>query len=165
MGEAPGAVECVEGRPFVGPAGQLLRITLLKGIEHLCFLTNILACRPTEQGGLANRRPSSTESTNCLFRVFQLWDVLQPSVVVLLGRTALNHLVSHLPGYSAAYAEELGIERPGNPLIVHTYHPSYILRSGGLESPNAQTRKALTDYKGIRTHILMAAEETNNATT
>ncbi|HZP96001.1 MAG TPA: uracil-DNA glycosylase [Candidatus Limnocylindria bacterium] len=86
LGEAPGYNEDVQGRPFVGAAGQLLD-ELLKGIgldRSRVFITNVVRHRPPE-----NRDPLPDEVTACDVWLRRHLEVLKPRVVVTLGRHAM----------------------------------------------------------------------------
>lgn len=99
IGEGPGVSEQAIGRPFVGPAGQLLRKCLQKAMykEHpgatIC-LTNLLACRPFEglPTGTANRAPTSDEVMACLPRLVSLIKTLNPAMIVAAGNVPNEYL-------------------------------------------------------------------------
>jgi len=112
VGEAPGAVEGVYYRPFVGQAGKLLRGPLLGPV--ICskvFITNILACRPPK-----NRDPEIQEGEKCIVRLQELVSILQPKLIVAIGRVAESWLGS--------VVRMLPIE------TTFVYHPAYLLRNG-----------------------------------
>lgn len=127
VGEAPGEQEDRQGEPFVGPAGQLLdRMLAALGLArgHRVFITNTVKCRPPQ-----NRNPQPDELVACAPVLWRQIELVQPSVVVAMGRFAAQQLlasdlpigrlrgqVHHLPG------------RPGVPVVV-TYHPAYLLRN------------------------------------
>ncbi len=129
VGEAPGADEDAQGRPFVGRAGQLLdKIIGACGLQREdVFIANILKCRPPE-----NRDPRPEEIINCLPLLQKQIEVLNPEVIVALGahaaRTLLNtnRPIGQLRGEFQEYCN--GIGRPPIKLIA-TYHPAYLLRS------------------------------------
>jgi uracil-DNA glycosylase len=92
VGEGPGAREDATGRPFVGPAGQLLS-ELLHAIgweREDVFITNVVKCRPP-----GNRDPEPVEITTCATYLEQQERALDPAVVVTLGRHSLQR---YLPG-------------------------------------------------------------------
>jgi DNA polymerase len=129
VGEAPGADEDAQGRPFVGRAGQLLEKIIgacdLKRED--VFIANILKCRPPD-----NRDPRPEEILNCLPLLQRQIEILNPEVIVALGahaaRTLLNtnRPIGQLRGEFHEYSN--GIGRPPIKLIA-TYHPAYLLRS------------------------------------
>ena len=129
VGEAPGADEDAQGRPFVGRAGQLLdKIIEACGLKREdVFIANILKCRPPE-----NRDPRPDEIVSCLPFLQRQIEILNPEVIVALGahaaRTLLNtnQGIGQLRGEFQEYCN--GIGRPPIKLIA-TYHPAYLLRS------------------------------------
>jgi uracil-DNA glycosylase family 4 len=129
VGEAPGADEDVQGRPFVGRAGQLLdKIIEACGLKREdVFIANILKCRPPE-----NREPRPDEIVNCLPLLQRQIEVLNPEVIVALGahaaRTLLNtnRPIGQLRGEFQEYSN--GIGRPSIKLMA-TFHPAYLLRN------------------------------------
>jgi len=129
VGEAPGADEDAQGRPFVGRAGQLLEKIIgacdLKRED--VFIANILKCRPPD-----NRDPRPEEIINCLPFLQRQIEILNPEVIVALGahaaRTLLNtnKPIGQLRGEFQEYSN--GIGRPPIKLMA-TYHPAYLLRN------------------------------------
>jgi len=124
VGEAPGADEDRLGEPFVGQAGRLLdamlaAIGLTRG-ENV-YIANVLKSRPPR-----NRDPSPQEVAACLPYLERQIDLIQPKLVLALGRFAAQSLlvtdtaISRLRGQVHLYR--------GIPLIV-TYHPAYLLRN------------------------------------
>lgn len=125
IGEAPGADEDRQGEPFVGRAGQLLNAMLeAAGLlrEHV-YITNILKCRPPN-----NRDPLPEEVACCEPYLQRQIAVLQPRIILALGRVAAQNLLKT----STPLGRLRGSvhQHPGTliPLVV-TYHPAYLLRS------------------------------------
>jgi DNA polymerase len=131
VGEAPGKEEDKSGRPFIGPAGQVLN----KALEHLgisrdrIFICNILKCRPTD--GFRNRTPSPEEVGACLSWVEAQIEAVAPKVVVALGGTAAKALLE--VNLSVGKIRGKIMAGPHRTLTVVTYHPSYLLRKGDKE--------------------------------
>jgi len=129
IGEAPGADEDAQGRPFVGRAGQLLDkiIGACRLKRSDVFIANILKCRPPD-----NRDPRPEEIVNCLPVLQRQIEVIRPEVIVALGahaaRTLLNTNlpIGRLRGRFQDYINGLG--QPPIKLIA-TYHPAYLLRN------------------------------------
>lgn len=129
VGEAPGADEDAQGRPFVGRAGQLLdKIIAACGLRRdEVFIGNILKCRPP-----GNRDPRPEEIVSCLPYLQRQIEIIQPDVIVALGahaaRTLLNtsESIGRLRGQFHEYSA--GIGQPPVKLMA-TYHPAYILRN------------------------------------
>lgn len=134
VGEAPGADEDEQGRPFVGRAGQLLtKMIGAMGLERKdVFICNILKCRPP-----GNRDPKPEEVIKCSpFLVRQL-EIIKPEVIVALGahaaRTLLktNDAIGKMRGRFHQYIPE---ERADPIKLMPTYHPSYLLRNYSVDN-------------------------------
>lgn len=129
VGEAPGADEDAQGRPFVGRAGQLLdKIIGACGLKREeVFIGNILKCRPP-----GNRDPKEDEIHSCLPYLQRQIEAIKPEVIVALGahaaRTLLdtNKSIGQLRGQFQEYSTGFG--RPTIKLMA-TYHPAYLLRN------------------------------------
>ena len=114
IGEAPGANEDAEGRPFVGAAGKNLEALLARaslGREDV-FITNVVKCRPDQ-----NRRPTRNEAEACHPYLRRQMELIEPRVVVLLGDTALREV---FPESSLGEMHGRTAKRSGR-----TYYPSY----------------------------------------
>ncbi|MFO7725583.1 MAG: uracil-DNA glycosylase, partial [Oceanipulchritudo sp.] len=98
-GEAPGAEEEKEGLPFVGPAGQLLtRIIKAMGLSReRVYIANIMTYRPPPPGPVGNRPPTPEEMAYCLPYLVAQLEIVQPEVIVGLGKTALDGLLGRDP--------------------------------------------------------------------
>lgn len=124
VGEAPGENEDLQGEPFVGQAGQLLD-NMLKALgldrRHKVYIANVLKCRPP-----GNRNPEPGEVARCEPFLRRQVELLQPKVIVAMGRFAVHSLLGS--------AEPIGKLRgrahdyQGVPVVV-TYHPAYLLRN------------------------------------
>jgi uracil-DNA glycosylase len=125
VGEAPGADEDTQGRPFVGSAGQLLtKIISAMGLQREnVYICNILKCRPPD-----NRNPQPDEIAACEPFLIRQLQAIRPRVICALGTFAARTLlkseapISVLRGRFHAYQ--------GIPLMP-TYHPAYLLRNPG----------------------------------
>lgn len=123
VGEAPGRDEDLQGKPFVGKAGQLLtRIINAIGLDRKdVYIANILKCRPPE-----NRNPLPEEIVACEPFLIKQLEVIKPQIVVALGTFAAQTLlktteaISRLRGRFHLYQ---GIK------LMPTYHPAYLLRN------------------------------------
>lgn len=140
IGEAPGADEDKQGKPFVGRAGKLLT-EMLKAIglsRETVFIANILKCRPPN-----NRDPDPTEVRSCTPYLQQQINFIQPKLIVALGRIAAQFLLNtnaslgSMRGHVHQYGEQ------DTPLLI-TYHPAYLLRSPG------QKVKSYEDLRQIK---------------
>ncbi len=148
IGEGPGQIEDVKAKPFVGPAGQLLRKAITEagtdcpecegsgevGSDALCpaclgyggiriALLNLLVCRPYsgKPMGTGNRPPTESEVFNCLPRLVGMLKSLNPETIFLAGKEAES--------YRPVINEELANDMQ----YVNIKHPSYLLRQGGEE--------------------------------
>lgn len=129
VGEAPGADEDAQGRPFVGRAGQLLdKMIQAMGLQRGdVFICNILKCRPP-----GNRDPRPDEIINCMPYLTRQLSLIRPEIIVALGahaaRTLLNtnQSIGQLRGSFQEYFPE-GLDEPIK--LMATYHPAYLLRN------------------------------------
>ena len=125
VGEAPGADEDLQGKPFVGRAGQLLtKIIKAMGLtREEVYICNILKCRPP-----GNRNPKPEEILACEPFLIKQLRAIKPEVICALGtfsaHTLLNTKVpiSLLRGKFHSYQEIK---------FMPTYHPAYLLRNPG----------------------------------
>lgn len=123
IGEGPGQQEDETGIPFVGRSGQLL-----SGMLDHCFgltrddiyIANIVKCRPPE-----NRDPNPEEITACLSFLKQQIKIIQPKVIVTLGRVATQSLLETEEKIGKLRGKEFVYD--GIP-VVPSWHPSYLLR-------------------------------------
>jgi DNA polymerase len=123
IGEAPGRDEDLQGEPFVGRAGQLLTdiIKAMKLTRDEVYIANVIKCRPPE-----NRNPEPDELDACRPFIRRQVELIQPKVIVTLGRFALQSLLEKAYGISAARGQWLeynGVK------VMPTYHPAYLLRN------------------------------------
>jgi DNA polymerase len=131
VGEAPGAQEDEAGRPFVGRGGQLLdRLLAAAGIDRSgVAVANVLKCRPP-----GNRTPTTAEARRCRGWLDRQVELVDPSLVVTLGGTALTwalgrgHRLSDLRGR---------VHQWNGRRLLPTYHPSAALRFGPNGAPMA----------------------------
>jgi uracil-DNA glycosylase len=128
IGEAPGANEDREGRAFVGRAGKLLDSMLAQegfSTEEDALIANVVKCRPPE-----NRRPKPEEAEACLPFLRKQIELVRPKWLVLLGATALSHLLPSKKGLAMSSEAGRFFEDPGYPgaKLFVLFHPAYILR-------------------------------------
>ena len=140
IGEAPGAEEDRQGEPFVGLAGQLLN-AMLKAIglpRETVFIANVLKSRPP-----GNRDPKPEEVSACLPYLMRQIALLQPKLMLAVGRIAAQNLLATDLSLSRLRGQVHTFGELNTPLIV-TYHPAYLLRTP------ADKRKAWEDLKFAR---------------
>ena len=123
IGEAPGRDEDLKGEPFVGRAGQLLTdiIKAMKLTRDDVYIANVIKCRPPD-----NRNPEPDELDACRPYIQRQVEIIQPKVIVTLGRFALQSLTGKAYGISSArgnWLEYNGVK------VMPTYHPAYLLRT------------------------------------
>lgn len=122
VGEGPGREEDLQGRPFVGPAGQLLdkmlaSIALSREEVYIC---NVVKCRPP-----GNRTPKEEEANCCLPYLRQQYVLVQPKILVCLGATAAKYLYDldiRITRQRGQWREKKGV------WFLPTYHPAALLR-------------------------------------
>jgi DNA polymerase len=123
IGEAPGYDEDVQGRPFVGKAGQLLT-KILQSINlprEEVYITNIVKCRPPQ-----NRNPQPDEIQSCnLFLVKQI-NVVQPKIICALGSFSAQTLLKTDTKITALRGKLFDLE---GIKVIPTYHPAFLLRN------------------------------------
>jgi uracil-DNA glycosylase len=142
VGEAPGANEDLEGRPFIGKAGQLLDTLLSEaGLRRdEAAVLNVVKCRPP-----GNRTPNRAEAARCSGWLDRQVELVDPAVVVVLGRTALTWALGAAVSIEASRSAVH--DWRGRRLVV-SYHPSAAIRFG----PKGAPRLALeTDLRFLAT--------------
>lgn len=143
IGEAPGELEDIKGKQFVGPAGQVLRGSLRKlGYDpnRDFYFFNVVSCRPYENHGThtKNRTPTPQEIMYCETKVDETIFSLQPKLIVFLGNSPLQVFLNK---YMSSDNKKTISGVRGIPLISQKYncwvllsfHPSYIMRQGDKE--------------------------------
>jgi DNA polymerase len=129
IGEGPGRNEDLQGLPFVGPAGKLLdNMLLAMGLSRHdnAYIANVVKCRPTGDDG-RDRPPAPDEAMACMPYLQRQIELIQPAVLVALGKTAAVYLLG-LPPDSPVGKLRGQIFHYGDLPLVVTYHPAYLLR-------------------------------------
>lgn len=123
IGEAPGSEEDIQGRPFVGEAGQLLtRLIQKMGFKREeVYIANIVKCRPS-----SNRDPEEDEIEACSPFLIKQIEIISPSIIVSLGRISAWTLLK--TKISITKLRGRFYEYEGIPLMP-TFHPAYLLRN------------------------------------
>ena len=140
VGEAPGADEDAQGKPFVGRAGQLLtKIIEAIGLKREeVLIGNVNRCRPP-----GNRQPSLEEAAICRPFLFREIAAVQPEVIVVMGNTALQNLLEVREGISRVrgqFKDFRGI------IVMPTFHPAYLLRDPSKKREVWEDLKKVRDY-------------------
>lgn len=122
VGEGPGEQEDLKGEPFVGPAGQLLddMLSIIDVDRTNCYIANIVKCRPPH-----NRDPQPSEQDACIDYLRNQFALIQPKVVVCLGRIAAQRLID--PEFRITRSHGQWFQR-GTTWFTALYHPSALLR-------------------------------------
>jgi len=140
VGEAPGADEDIQARPFVGRAGQLLtKIIEAIGMKREeVLIGNVNRCRPP-----GNRAPMPDEAATCKPYLLREIAVAQPEVIVVLGNTAMKNLLNTREGITrlrGIFQDYQGIK------VMPTFHPAYLLRDPSKKRETWEDLKKVRDY-------------------
>ena len=144
IGEGPGEDEDLSGRPFVGKAGQLLTKIIENGMKiprEQVYIANIVKCRPP-----ANRDPMPDEAQCCIGFLKEQIKIVNPKVLILLGKVAMKNLLGIESSMSKA--RETTYEYEGIKVFV-TYHPSALLRNETYKRPVWEDIKKAMKYLGM----------------
>jgi uracil-DNA glycosylase len=160
VGEQPGDKEDLEGRPFVGPAGQLLDRALEEaGIDRKrVYVTNAVKHFKWEPRGKRrlHKKPIEREIAACRPWLLQEIELVQPQLIVCLGATAAQSML----GRSFRITQQRGIvlasEQYG--AIMATYHPSALLRMPDRDAREAARRNLVSDLRLLATYLAPAGK-------
>jgi uracil-DNA glycosylase family 4 len=142
VGEGPGADEDAQGLPFVGPAGQLLdRMIAAMGIARDdVYVCNIVKCRPPK-----NRTPEPEEMSACMPFLSEQLGLVEPQVIVALGKTAVQGLFGTAEGITRIRGRWRLYQ--GRVAVMPTFHPAYLLRNP------AAKREVWADLQLVLKHL------------
>jgi len=140
VGEAPGADEDAQGKPFVGRAGQLLtKMIEAMGMKREdSIIGNVNRCRPP-----GNRQPTLEEAAICRPFLFREIAAIQPEIIVVMGNTALRNLLEVREGITrirGKFQDFRGIK------VMPTFHPAYLLRDPSKKRETWEDLKMVRDY-------------------
>ncbi|PCI24855.1 uracil-DNA glycosylase [Candidatus Peregrinibacteria bacterium] len=139
IGEAPGKNEDIKGVPFVGAAGKFLN-TLLESIElerEDVFIANTVKCRPPK-----NRDPKKSEIATCIPYLHKQIEIIQPKIIVTLGRFAMNLF---FPDKKIGEAHGTIQEKDGKKFLI-MYHPAAALYNGSMRETLIKDFSQLTKF-------------------
>jgi len=144
IGEAPGRDEDLQGRPFVGRAGQLLTkiIQAMNLRRDDVYITNIVKCRPPN-----NRDPSRQETEECKGYLFEQIANIQPKVIVTLGNVPTHFFIPSKSGVTTLRGTFHPFE---DILVMPTFHPSYLVRN---ESNRLLKKMVWEDMKKVMAYL------------
>jgi DNA polymerase len=160
VGEQPGDKEDLAGEPFVGPAGKLLDRALRDaGIEQRgVYLTNAVKHFKWERAGKVrlHKKPNTEQVRACRPWLERELELVEPSIVVLLGATAAQALLGR--SFRVTTSRGQLVDWEYEPLVLATIHPSAVLRAGdqreamygGLVSDLTVAREAVSSPVSLR---------------
>ncbi len=155
VGEQPGDQEDQQGRPFVGPAGQVLDAALeVAGIDRRrVYVTNAVKhFKFTLRGKRRiHAKPNGGEIAACRFWLELERALVRPKLVVALGATAVHSLTGKSAAISALRGKKL--ELPDGAALMVTVHPSYLLRMPDRDKAVEERRRFEADLKAVRAFI------------
>ncbi|TGN02762.1 uracil-DNA glycosylase [Leptospira dzoumogneensis] len=136
IGEGPGKQEDLTGRPFVGKAGELLTRIIERGMgvpRDSVYIANVTKCRPTVDLKFEkDRPPEEDEVIACSPFLLRQISIIQPKVIITLGNPSTRFILRTKEGITKLrghWGDFHGIP------VMPTYHPSYVIRNGGENSP------------------------------
>lgn len=140
VGEAPGADEDAQARPFVGRAGQLLtKIIEALGLRREdVMIGNVNRCRPP-----GNRPPTPEEASMCKPFLLREIAIVRPEIIVVLGNTAMRNLLDTREGITklrGRFQNYKGVK------VMPTFHPAYLLRDPSKKRETWEDLKKVRDY-------------------
>ncbi|MYI73079.1 MAG: uracil-DNA glycosylase [Candidatus Dadabacteria bacterium] len=144
VGEGPGRDEDIQGRPFVGRAGQLLtKITQAMKLERKdVYICNVVKCRPP-----GNRNPQPDEVASCEPFLMKQIESINPEVIVSLGSVATG-LMLKLKNFKMGQLRGT-FHQYGDSKLMITYHPAALLRNPSLKKPVWEDMKLVMKELGI----------------
>ncbi len=155
VGEQPGDKEDLDGRPFVGPAGQLLdtvleevrinrrKLYVTNAVKHFKFL-------PRGKRRL-HQKPNGGEISACRFWLEHEVAFIKPRIIVALGATAAQSLLGS--GATVSKLRGAPIEREDGGVIFVTVHPSYLLRMPDRSKAARERAAFATDLAAVRDYV------------
>jgi DNA polymerase len=143
VGEAPGADEDLKGEPFVGRAGQLLtKMIEAMGLKRSdIYIANIIKSRPP-----GNRPPEPEEIAQCMPFLKKQIEIIQPKVIVCLGKFAAQTLLQTEIPITKLRGE---FQKYGDSQIMPTYHPAFLLRNPAMKKPVWEDLKKVMKVLGL----------------
>jgi DNA polymerase len=148
IGEAPGPQENIQGKPFVGPAGQLLDKILLAANfnpESDVYITNSVFRMPPGEDGKSFRKPNDQEVEYYRPFVFEVIRLIDPLVILLTGNVACQSVLKRT-GITSLRGQWTKLE---GRWLMPIFHPSYLLRNQSRE-PGSPKAQMWTDIREVR---------------
>jgi DNA polymerase len=154
VGEQPGDQEDLSGRPFVGPAGQVLDTALAKaGIERSrVYVTNAVKHFKFAPRGKRriHQKPNAGEISACRFWLDLERELVRPRVIVAMGATAVASLLGKSASISSLRGRPVTLAN-GAPMWV-TVHPSFLLRMPDRERAAVERERFVEDFRAIHAY-------------
>ncbi|MEW6145564.1 MAG: uracil-DNA glycosylase [Thermodesulfobacteriota bacterium] len=143
VGEGPGRDEDLQGRPFVGRAGQLLnKIIEAMGLKREdVYICNVVKCRPPD-----NRTPEPDEMATCEQFLFKQIRSIEPQVIVCLGSTAAQSVLKSKLSLGSLRGK---FHQYGRAKLMVTYHPAALLRNPNFKKPLWEDMQVVMKELGI----------------
>ncbi len=159
IGEQPGDREDLAGRPFIGPAGQVLDEGLSRAglARERLYLTNAVKHFKYEPRGKRrlHKRPDAGEVRHCRWWLEKEFELIRPKIVVALGATAYQALTGEVKPMEEIRGMPIPVDE-GRMLFV-TVHPAYLLR---IPEPEKQTRERLRFVEDLQAIVRLHAAQT-----
>ncbi len=143
IGEGPGYDEDVQGRPFVGKAGQLLTkiIQSINLSREEVYIANIIKCRPPQ-----NRNPEPDEIQNCHPFLMKQISVIQPKIICALGTFSAQTILKTGSKITALRGKLYDLE---GIKVIPTYHPAFLLRNPEKKREVWEDMKKIAEWLNI----------------
>jgi len=170
IGEGPGGLEDEEGRPFVGPAGELFDDYLrhLKLSRDNIMLNNIVACRAfiqEDDGSRRDRPPKKPEILACKDRLLEAIYTVDPVLIVAMGSVAFKALTGETTSITKARGGIYEMKVPGWEAeeitynVLATFHPSYLKRNPQERRKNGSIWEQFLDDLSLAVQMVEIADE------
>ncbi|MEM2122122.1 MAG: uracil-DNA glycosylase [Candidatus Bathyarchaeia archaeon] len=150
VGEGPGREEDIQGRPFVGRAGKLLDELLdeIKVERSSVFITNIVKCRPSEEG--KDRRPTDEEIESCTAYLDRQIQLINPRIICTLGDTATRYIFRknnlRIAPLSVIHGRAFDVKKC---IVFPCYHPAAALYNPQLRGLFSEDFKTLRSILNV----------------
>lgn len=165
VGEAPGAEEDESGKPFVGEAGKVLNVfteSALIDRRNDTYITNTVCCRPfsmntdpqTKRTFKENRVPSRDERAACRQRLMETIYIVDPVIIVALGKTALQSLLGQVTSIAKMRGNIYTMHLPGRTTevrypVLAMFHPAFLARSTDYKSKDGPWQQTARDFHAL----------------
>jgi DNA polymerase len=144
IGEGPGYDEDMQGKPFVGKAGQLLtKMIIAMGLKREdVYIANIVKCRPPN-----NRNPLQEEIEPCINYLYRQIEIVNPKIIICLGSVASQALLKVETRISRLRGKFTNFKHIK---VMPTFHPSYLLRNEKMKKPAWEDLQMVMKEMGLK---------------